>query len=196
MINSISNTTVSFSAALMAGGKSTRMGRDKCLLEIPETQGLPLWRHQLITLGSLGAEAVWISGRPEQTYFPPASLITDIWEDTGPLGGIASVLSRVSTPLLVVLGVDLPGITTTILRTLLEACQQDQGAVFRGAEFYETLAAVYPQTMLASAEAMLAQGNFRLQAWVQQGVNQGHMKALSLPPEWLAAFRNINTPSD
>ena len=196
MINSISKRSVPFSAALIAGGNSSRMGRDKCLLELPETKGEPLWRHQWITLGSLKPEEMWISGRIEQTYFPSASLITDVWKDAGPLGGIASVLGRVHTPLLLILGVDLPCLTATILQTLLESSQEGQGAVFQGGEFYEPLAAIYPKSMLASAESMLADGNFRLQAWVQQGVACRKMNALPLPDHWRPAFRNINTPND
>jgi molybdopterin-guanine dinucleotide biosynthesis protein A len=148
------------------------------------------------TLGKLGAEAVWICGRSDQTYFPAASLIVDAWPEAGPLGGIASGLARMDAPLMAVLGVDLPGVTVEIFQALLAACSERQGAVFRGEKFYEPLVAVYPQGMLASAETMLNAGNHRLQTWVQDAVLAGQLAVVPLPEAWRPAFRNLNTPED
>ena len=47
------------SAVLLAGGKSTRMGRDKALLEI---DGEPLWWRQLATLRALDPEQLFVAG--------------------------------------------------------------------------------------------------------------------------------------
>jgi molybdopterin-guanine dinucleotide biosynthesis protein A len=185
-----------FSAVLLAGGKSTRMGTDKCFLTLSETQGQPLWQHQLATLEHLGPQEIFISARPEQTGFQPHQTITDILPNAGPLGGIASALSQMQTTLLVVLGVDLPRMTTEILQTLLAACTKEQGAICRNAEFYEPLAAVYPRAMLPSALAMLSAGNFRLQTWVQQAVEADQLTVRPIPEQESSAFRNLNTPSD
>ncbi len=185
-----------FSAVLLAGGKSTRMGKDKAFLTLSVTQGKPLWQHQLATLEHLGAEEIFISARPEQTSFHPYPVITDLTPNAGPLGGIASALSQMRTSLLVVLGVDLPHLTTAMLQSLLAASTHERGAIFRGPEFYEPLAAVYPKAMLPSALARLTAGNFRLQTWVEQAVELGQITPMPIPAEASAAFRNLNTPSD
>lgn len=46
------------SAALLAGGKSTRMGQDKCILKV---DGIPMWRRQLGLLSSLSPEVVAVA---------------------------------------------------------------------------------------------------------------------------------------
>ena len=51
--------TMRCSAVLLAGGKSSRMGRDKAFLEI---EGEPLWQRQLATLRRLAPEQLMISG--------------------------------------------------------------------------------------------------------------------------------------
>ena len=48
-----------FSAALLAGGRSSRMGRDKAFLEI---DGVPLWQRQLQTLRELGPSKSFLAG--------------------------------------------------------------------------------------------------------------------------------------
>jgi molybdenum cofactor guanylyltransferase len=190
----------SFSAALIAGGKSRRMGTDKCLLAHPTVPNINLWQHQWHTLQQLGAQEMYISGRAEQTYFPSHQVVIDEWPDSGPLGGIASVMRRMQTPLLVVLGVDLPHITEEILRTLLSASAEreanakpeESGAVFHSGNYYEPLVAVYPQRLLASAVELLEQQENRLQTWVQQAVANRRMRSLALPAAWREAFLNMN----
>ncbi len=183
-------------AALIAGGRSTRMGEDKCLLVLPATHGLPLWQHQWQTLEALGPQEMRLSARAEQPYFTPVPVLADAWPDAGPLGGIATVMRGLRTPLLMVLGVDLPLVTGEILQHLWSHATETRGAIFHHEGRYEPLAAVYPAGMLADAEARLRAGKYRLQAWVQQAVEAQQMTILSLPPPWIRACQNVNTPED
>ncbi len=62
--------------------------------------------------------------------------IADELENAGPLGGMASALRHCAAPLLVVLAVDLPRMTTTFLQELLALCSEGRGVVPRGLEFF------------------------------------------------------------
>src|SRR5262245_21418784 len=55
----VADAPVQFSAVLLAGGKSSRMGRDKAALVV---DGVPLWQRQLATLRAAGAREVFVSG--------------------------------------------------------------------------------------------------------------------------------------
>jgi molybdopterin-guanine dinucleotide biosynthesis protein A len=58
-----------FAAALLAGGKSRRMGRDKALLPVEwEGASVPLWERQLSILKALAPAELVISGPHRKGY--------------------------------------------------------------------------------------------------------------------------------
>lgn len=99
---------------VLAGGRSTRMGRDKALLE---WHGRPLIDHQLALLQRAGAQQARVSGDR-----PAWQGIVDGLPDAGPLGGLLGVarVVRGETDLLVV-PVDMPLLTAPLLARLLAA---------------------------------------------------------------------------
>src|SRR5690348_17763401 len=127
------------SALLLAGGKSSRMGRDKAFLEL---EGEPLWQRQLATLRALSPEQLLIAG-PRREQWTGLEVIADQIAEAGPLAGIAAALHKCTAPHLVVLAVDLPMVTSDFLRALLELCREEQGAVPTAAGAAEPLAAIY-----------------------------------------------------
>src|SRR5688500_16588132 len=93
-----------FAAVLLAGGRSTRMGFDKATLVI---DGQPLWQRQLATLRALHPHELFISGRLDGPYGGAGvEIIEDDVADLGPLGGIASILRRAESELVLILAID------------------------------------------------------------------------------------------
>ncbi len=178
-----------FSAVLLAGGKSTRMGRDKALLQIG---GEPLYRRQLQTLRRLGPERLMISGPPRDEV----AAVADEFEGAGPLAGIAATLRKCASPLLVVLAVDLPEMTTEFLKSLLDHSREGQGVVPRGPEFFEPLAAVYPTSCARLADAALRRGEFSMQNFVREAQAQKLVVPRTIAPLETPLFANLNTPAD
>ena len=149
-------STIPFAAALIAGGRSRRMGCDKARLRTGD--GVELWRRQLLVLRELGAEELLISCRPDQLHFaeePGVRLVFDEWPDAGPLGGIVSCLESASADRLIVLGVDMPLMTAGVLRHLLSHSRPERGAVFCNGRFFEPLAALYLKRMAADGQDRL-----------------------------------------
>jgi len=179
------------SAVLLAGGKSSRMGRDKALLEI---NGKPLWRHQLATLENLSPRQLMLSGPhcQEGDY----EILTDELPDAGPLAGVAAALRRCRTPRLVVLAVDLPEMTADFLRALLDDCGPSFGIVPRSPDGFEPLAAIYPVACRSFAMKALHDGQFSMQNFVRRAVEQGWLHERTLLPAELSLFTNLNTPAD
>src|SRR4051812_12491871 len=97
---------MNFSAALFAGGRSSRMGSDKALLEI---DGIPLWQRQLHTLQELHPTEIFLAG-PVRPHWIESGLqiVGDVKADAGPLGGLVAVLRRCRATRLLVLAIDLP----------------------------------------------------------------------------------------
>lgn len=165
------------------------MGRDKALLEI---DGELLWRRQLATLGALAPEQLLLSGPPRGE----GETVADARDGAGPLGGVAAALLRCTAPLLVVLAVDLPQMTTAFLRLLLALSRERTGVVPRGLEFFEPLAAVYPKEAAVIATEQLRGGDFSMQSFVAAATREGLVTERKLHPEETALFANLNTPAD
>ncbi len=186
---------MNFAAALLAGGRSSRMGRDKALLD---WQGVPLWQHQIQTLRALHPSQLLLSVRGEQGIADAAAqLVLDPpGVNEGPLGGLVRCLRLAQQPLLM-LAIDMPRMTANFLRdTLIARGQPERGVVFRGSHGFEPLAALYPLTMLPRLEASLRERRLGLQSIVEAAVAEGLLLALDIEPQQALFFHNVNTPAD
>jgi molybdopterin-guanine dinucleotide biosynthesis protein A len=173
--------------ALLAGGLSSRMGRDKCLLEI---DGTPLWQRQLDVLAALCDEVCVVA--PSRPAWCPETVpwIRDVAANRGPLAGLAAALERAECVL--ALAVDLPAMSADYLRGLIAA-----GAVVPELDgFYQPLCAVYPRAALPLALTHLEQPDHSLQSLLRDLISAGLMRAIPVTADERPLFRNLNTPND
>jgi molybdopterin-guanine dinucleotide biosynthesis protein A len=122
-------------AFVLAGGQSSRMGRDKALVELA---GQPLIAHALGVLRGAGLEPKIAGARTDlQSYAP---VIADTAQDRGPLAGICAALASTSWERTVFLSVDLPLIPSSLIEFLIQHAEISGQLI--------TLAAVngFPQT--------------------------------------------------
>ena len=184
-----------FTAVLLAGGKSTRMGRDKAGVLI---NGEPLWQRQLATLRATAPRELFISGKPDGPYADAGvEIVSDITPDCGPLAGFEAALRRASHPLVLVLAVDLPAMTADFLSALVcEATVSSKGCVTRDEHWFEPLAAVYPHTCLPLATECLLSEDRSMQRFVRLAAEQGHISIRELAENERTLFRNVNRPSE
>lgn len=159
--------------------------------------GLPLWQRQIETLRAVGAEKIMVSG-PAREDWKAAGLtvIEDEVAQAGPLGGLVSTLRQSEHPLLLVLAVDLPAMTSEFLQTLRASVDGLIGVVPRIGERYEPLVAVYPVGALALAEECLARNDRSMQAFVLQAIAKNLVQARPVAMEQWPLFFNVNTPAD
>ncbi|MGB8540548.1 MAG: molybdenum cofactor guanylyltransferase [Candidatus Acidiferrales bacterium] len=180
---------------VLAGGKSSRMGRDKALLEI---NGEPLIvRAARLVQSALGDPVVIAS-----TFgYEPLGLkmVADDFPGYGPLGGIATALHVSTTPWSLVIACDLPYLTKPWLEYLIERALRSvaDAVVPMNVRGPEPLCAMYHK----NAEA-------RIRAAVEGGVRKVTDSFANLcvehvePSEWKgfasggALFKNVNSPAD
>lgn len=186
--------SLSFSAVLLAGGKSTRMGRDKSELRIG---GVPLWQRQLATLRAIHPAVIFISGPARLAWSRECEVLADAVPDAGPLGGVAAALRRCRTGLLVVLAVDLPRMTADFLRALAElAVSERRGVIPVRADFFEPLAAIYPVGSGDLAAECLRSGQRSLQHFAEAALARGILLRRPVAPAEEPLFWNVNTPEE
>jgi molybdenum cofactor guanylyltransferase len=119
-------------AFLLAGGKSSRMGRDKALLEL---SGAPMIQRTADLLTALATKTTLvISARqfggtnnandtnPYSNFGLPT--LTDSWPSLGPLGGITTALANAQSKWCLILACDMPFLTKEWLAFLLSHSRQ------------------------------------------------------------------------
>ena len=180
---------------LLAGGKSTRMGRDKATVTV---EGQSLWERQSATLTALQPRELFISGRPDGPYIDRGiEVIADLHPGCGPVSGLEAACWRMQTPLLCVLAIDLPWMTAGFLDRLIKIAMQDgRGVVPLNGDYFEPLAAVYPRAILNLVGEHLRRGDHSMQRLVQRAVDLDLVIVYPLPENERALFRNVNTPAD
>ncbi len=183
-----------FTAVLLAGGKSVRMGRDKAGTTI---EGVPLWQRQCATLRAVKPHALWIAGPLGGPYAGAGvEIVPDDAPGLGPLGGVVTALRRMQSEWLLVLAIDLPAMTSEFLLDLLSACEQGRGIVPAIDGWFEALAAVYPRACLPVGEECLRGQDRSMQRFVREAIDADLLTAHEVPPALRALFRNINSPAD
>lgn len=157
-------------AAVLCGGFSTRMGRDKGL--IPTPNGI-----QAKLVGGL-AEALALetvfSMRKEQVgayaeYISPSQIILDHTKYEGPLQGLASVHDSFPERDIILLACDMPNVLGNTLELLLKTYENSSGDfyAFYDGRFFQTFCAVYTSKGMKkwlkedafSLQHLLASGN-------------------------------------
>ena len=184
---------LSFSGVVLAGGYSSRMGREKALLPV---DGQPLWRRQYDLLAQAGAKECYVSVRKEQDWLPDdVARVDDSVVDCGPLSGLAAVTLWVKRTHLIVLAVDLPELPLQWLTRLQASCLYGLGAVgLHEEEGFEPLAAIYPAEMFPFIRACLSSRDLSMQSMLRRATASGLMRALPIKKEEERWFENWNTP--
>ena len=193
-------------AFVLAGGQSTRMGRDKALLEL---SGRPLIALALEKLRSLGFSPRIVGSRPDLASFAP--VVPDIHPHSGPLGGIEAALAIADAEQSIFLPVDLPWLPAEFLRWMIDRASITKAlaTIPRLQGRAQPLCAVYARALLPYARAAMAAGNAKVMKAVDCATNATGRPIDSFDVESVAAaqswdqpvplhrwFENINTPSD
>jgi molybdopterin-guanine dinucleotide biosynthesis protein A len=182
-------------AALIAGGASKRMGRDKAMLPVMwRGREVPLWYRQLAVLKMLHPDELIISG-PSRAGLPSSvAVLPDRQPGKGPLSGIAICLESINSDWLVALAVDLPFIGSKFLQQVLQQREASCGVVpvMRGR--FEPLAAVYPKSASTIASKRLEHGDLKLQGFVAELIELELVRAWDVPEDMAGHLVNWNLP--
>jgi len=177
------------SAIIMAGGSSSRMGRNKALLSMA---GKTMIRHIYDTLRPLFDEVIVSVSKKEHTsLIPEANTVIDLKPGQGPLMGIYSSLKASSSRVNFIIACDIPTVNLPLLRRLLSCSWQYDIAVpsFKPGE-YEPLFAVYTKRVAEAAKSLLDQDRRR----ICELFSICNTKVVEIANYlWYA---NLNTPSD
>lgn len=182
-------------AFVLAGGKSSRMGRDKASLSL---HGQTLLQHALSTLREICNDVCILGSR--QIYADQgAPIIEDIIPECGPLGGIHAALSHTSAACNLIIAVDTPFLSASFLGFLVSRAVESNAMVTTPevAGYTQPLCAVYSREFLPIAEQALHAGKFKIVPLFSPDrtltISENELARFAFMPEM---FDNLNTPED
>ncbi len=154
---------------VLTGGKSERMGMDKALLRLPS--GETMMEHA-IAVGASVAREVCIVGPRERyaAYAWAGRIVEDRFPGQGPLAGIHAALKESQTEWNVMMAVDMPLVTTSLLGWMI-ARAKECGATVTVAETggrTQTLLGVYRREFAEVAEQALKERRNKIEPLYQQ----------------------------
>lgn len=181
-------------AFVLAGGRSSRMGRDKALLEICGATLL----SRAISTASQASDQVRIVGSAAK-YGEFGQVVEDAFPGRGPLGGIHAALLSTETDLNLMLAVDTPFMHSDFLRYLVDHARTGDALVVvpRIGGRLQPLCAVYRRAFATMAQRALESGQNKIGLLfapaITRVIEQEEIESLAFEPRM---FDNVNTPEE
>ena len=174
---------------ILSGGYSTRMGRDKALLEF---HGVPQREYLRRAMAAYCGE-VFLSCRQDQEVDSSWNVVTDAFDFRSPLNGIMSALQQHPDCAWLAVAVDMPRVDAQVILQLVKARDRGQIATC----FYnpvrkmpEPLLTIWEPAALPVLQRYVAAGTIG----PQQVLN--HEAIHTVQPFDAGIFLNVNYPTD
>ena len=182
---------------ILAGGRSSRMGRDKATIEIA---GVPLIRRiydvvaTCIDLGEIYVVTPWPE-RYRQVLPTNCNFILEQQPHQGPLLAFAQALAEIEATWLLLLACDLPNLSTPVIQDWIDRLPSidSQSIAYlprHVSKGWEPLCGFYRQICHESAIEYIHSGGQSFQGWLEMQVVT---ELIIADPRCLA---NCNTPAD
>jgi len=182
---------------ILAGGKSSRLGRSKALQAIG---GKSLIQWVVDRLALLSTEIIIATAHGEAISFSSAvkiKTVADIYPGKGPLVGIYSGLIASSSSRAIVVGCDTPFLSAGLLEYMTQICSTFDIVVPRIKNKLEPLCAVYSKNCSGLIQGLLEQDELRIRKLFSmvkvKYVEEDEINRFD--PEHLSFF-NINSQAD
>lgn len=183
------------SAIILAGGKNTRITRNKAFIQLPA--GDTILQHTMNILRPIFPEIIIVTNRKEAYQKFNVSVVEDLIKENGPLGGIFTGLCYSASKHNFVVACDMPFIKPALIELLLEESGDYDVVIPEIDGEVEPLFAVYSKNCIPVMFEHLQKQNLK----IRQVLSQLHVKKIGakkidrLDPEHLCFF-NINTEED
>ena len=184
--------TKKLSAVILAGGKNSRIQREKSLIKI---KGDHIIDIQVKILESIFEEIIIVTQKEDIIKkFPNLKIISDEFQNCGPLAGIHSALKKSNTEAIFVFACDMPFLDTHVIRRQILAFNRGNYDVLvpKHHAGIEPLHAIYSKASLIYLTECLCNKNYSVRSFY----NKVNVKYLNFSNKKIVKFFNINTHID
>ena len=183
-------------AAILAGGKSSRMGFDKQLLTDNNRRILETVSD---TLKKEFSDILIVTAKPELYEGMDVRVFSDIFQNMGPLAGIHAALCNSQSQYVYLIACDMPIISLPYIRHIKQRIYETRAkvCVCRRNDRFEPFNGFYSRELLAEAEQRLKEGSSSLFRFISSSspliISEETVKSFDRD---FRMFTNINTRSE
>lgn len=185
---------------ILAGGKSSRMGEDKALLEYEGkyfiekiAEELSFFEEKIIARGNNSV----LTEITDSSW----KVIPDIYPDHGPMGGLHAALKECRSDAMLVVTCDMPLITKELAKQICDEMYEQQRILDDNIDTliivtddgkYHPLCGVYKKELYQSMEELLRENNNRMMSVLKNHCT----KYMNLDNKTSKQLANVNTKED
>lgn len=179
-------------AFILAGGQSSRMGKDKALVNFLDK---PMLQHAIDLVKPIFQEVFILSSSPAHSGYG-LKCIPDQFANSGPLAALHSGLLASSSEWNFFLACDMPRMNTDCIEHLYNQLSQNtDAAIPNHKNGIEPLAAFYHRDCISVFDAQLKAGQYK----IQEALKKIDVQLISIQTDtfdFRPCFQNFNTPNE
>jgi molybdopterin-guanine dinucleotide biosynthesis protein A len=185
---------VRITGVVLAGGRSSRFGRDKALLEL---HGETLLARAVRILSSITDEVIVLGPPDRAAHVGGSRVIPDERPGDGPLPALATALREMRSERMIAVATDMPLLNPALLRHIVDRSVGYDVAVPRVGGRTQQLHAVYARSCLPAIESQLQRDDLKIDRFFSavRTLVIEEDEIATIDPH-LLSFRNINTEPD
>jgi molybdopterin-guanine dinucleotide biosynthesis protein A len=179
---------------ILAGGKSTRFGKNKALVEV---DGIRLIERVIRVMGSVFQRLILITNAPHEYAYLKLPMVEDLIKGLGPLGGLYTGLETISNEAGFFVACDMPFLCEPLIRHMASV-RGDFDVVLPKIDWkIEALHALYSKRCLPAIKELIDSQEYQVIRFLPKirvkYLNEDEIRQYD--PQ-LKAFSNINKPQE
>jgi molybdopterin-guanine dinucleotide biosynthesis protein A len=173
---------------LLAGGKSSRMGQEKGLIE---WKGSSFAKRIVEAMKPITNEIIIVSSTKEYEKLG-CTVLADIYPNKGPMGGLYTGLWHAKNRAIIVVSCDTPLVSTALLLKLFQVGQGVEVCIPKNEGHVEPLVGYYTKACLPTMEQLIQDNNLKMSMLIESSAH----RLLQLDGEEKGQLFNVNTKED
>lgn len=179
---------INMTLAILAGGKSSRMGKDKAFLKYKDKSFI----ENIINKGNKFQEILIISNNKKDYEKFNIKIVEDIYKDKGPIGGIHTALVNSKFNKVLCVACDMPLISEETLIKLSKEKGENEVIIPKINGRLQPLCGIYTKSLIDKIEEDIKNNRTKL----IDNIKEFDFKILDKDELNKKDFININTPKD
>lgn len=179
---------INMTLAILAGGKSSRMGKDKAFLEYRDKSFI----ENIINKGNKFQEILIVSNNKKDYEKFNIKVVQDIYKEKGPIGGIHAALVNSKFNKVLCVACDMPLLSEETLVNLSKEKDESEVVIPKINGRLQPLCAIYTKSLIERIEENIQKNRKKL----IDNIKDFDFKILDKNNLNKKDFININTPKD